>query len=111
MVARERSVWLNITGVPLQVWKEDFFRTVVSMVGKFLNIDESTQQKLRLDVVRVFATISMSDAVNRVVRILINEKVHLIRFVEDVFRNSVFNLGTDRVVPASDEGSSQNSES
>lgn len=45
MVAKERSVWLNITGVPLQTWKEDFFRYIVSMVGKYLNIDESTRKK------------------------------------------------------------------
>lgn len=39
VVAKERSVWLIITGIPLHAWKEDFFKFVVSIFGKFVDID------------------------------------------------------------------------
>lgn len=44
---KERYVWLNITGVPLHTWSEDFFKMISSSAGKYVNMDESTRKKTR----------------------------------------------------------------
>lgn len=111
MVAKERSVWLNITGVPLQGWTKDFFRSIVSYVGNFINLDESMRRKTRLDVGRVFTTITSPEAINRVVKVKINDKVFAIRMVEDVFRHSAFHLNIDCVIPTGEHSSSEDSDS
>lgn len=37
---RERSVWLNVSGVPPHAWKEDFFQNLARVVGRFIDLDE-----------------------------------------------------------------------
>lgn len=44
-VSKERIVWLNITGIPLHAWSEDFLKLMTSSVGKYVNVDESTRMK------------------------------------------------------------------
>lgn len=109
MVTKDRSVWLNITGVSLHAWREEFFCTIVTLVGKFVNLDESTRMRTRLDVGRVFATVSDPEAINRVVKVKINDGIFTIRMVENVFRQSTFQLNTNRVIPESEHSSSEDS--
>lgn len=67
MVAKERSVWLNIIDIPLYAWREDFFKTIVFLVGKYANMDDNTWKKSRLDVGRVFATVTSPEAIRLIV--------------------------------------------
>lgn len=86
MLANEFYLFLNIAGVPLHAWREDFFKMVVSLVGKYDNMDESTRRKSRLDVGRIFATVSAPEAINGVFKVMIKDKVFSIKVIEDVFR-------------------------
>lgn len=40
MVAKERNVWLSVTGLPPYAWKEEIFNTPVQMMGKFITLDD-----------------------------------------------------------------------
>lgn len=82
----------------------------MSLVGKFVNLDESTWKKTRLDVGRVIATLSCPEAINRTGQVKINNKIFSIRIVEDVFRFSAYRLSTDCVLPVA-EGSSSSEDS
>lgn len=34
LVSKERLIWLKVSGTPVHAWKEDLFKSVVSLVGK-----------------------------------------------------------------------------
>lgn len=110
VVAKEISVWINIIGVPIHGWKEDLFRTVVSMVGKYVNMDESTRKRTRLDVGRVYAKITSPEPINRTVQVMINNKIFAIWLLEDVFRFPCFKSNTDCVLLVVEETSSDDSD-
>lgn len=69
-----------------------------SLVGNFANIDESTRKKARLDVARVMIMASSQEAINKVLRVKINDHLFSIRMVEDTFRFSAYSLNSDYVV-------------
>lgn len=70
-----------------------------------MDMDESTWKKLRLEVGRVYATVSAAEAINRVMKIQINGVVYSIRVVEDVFRFCGFKLISDGKGHVSEESS------
>jgi len=53
MVAKKRVIWLNFFGTSLHVWEEETFKQLSSMFGEFLDFDDSTISKKRMDVARV----------------------------------------------------------
>lgn len=79
------------------------------MVGKFVNLDENKRKKSRLDVGRVYPTISSLEPVNKAIQVIINKKIYSIRLIEDVFRFLVFNLNTDCALPVAEVTSSEDS--
>ncbi|MCH79581.1 hypothetical protein A2U01_0000333 [Trifolium medium] len=48
-----REVWVKVLGVPLHVWGESFFKKVGARFGEFLDFDEATASRARLDVARI----------------------------------------------------------
>lgn len=53
MVARQRTVWLKIFGIPLCVWEEETFKGLGSLFGVFLDFDEATISRRRFDWARI----------------------------------------------------------
>lgn len=53
LVAKRRNVWLQVYGIPLHIWDEDFFKLLGTKFGVFLDFDECTIEKKRLDVARI----------------------------------------------------------
>ncbi|MCI39732.1 DUF4283 domain protein, partial [Trifolium medium] len=41
-VSAERVAWIRIFGIPVHVWKEDFFKMIVEPFGELLVMDEDT---------------------------------------------------------------------
>ncbi|MCI19629.1 hypothetical protein A2U01_0040788, partial [Trifolium medium] len=53
LVAESREIWIQIHGLPLHVWEESSFKMIAGRFGVFLDFDEATIEKQRLDVARV----------------------------------------------------------
>jgi len=53
LVAKGRLVWVKIFGLPIHVWDEESFMKVGSLFGVFLDYDEATNTRQRLDFARV----------------------------------------------------------
>jgi hypothetical protein len=53
VVAVQREVWIQLYGIPLHIWGEDFFKRVGAKLGVFLDYDEPTASMNRLDVARL----------------------------------------------------------
>ena len=45
-----RKVWLNVFGIPLHAWDEPLFKLLRSKFGAFLDFDEATINRKRLDI-------------------------------------------------------------
>lgn len=85
MVPRVTTGWLRVIGVPVHAWGEEFFHFISQLVGKLVHLDEDTSIKTRLDVGRVLVFVSSSEAINRTMKIKVNEFVFFVRMAEEVF--------------------------
>jgi hypothetical protein len=52
-VSESREIWIQIYGIPLHAWEEGSFKMVAGRFGVFVDFDEATVAKQRLDVARV----------------------------------------------------------
>lgn len=88
LIAKERTMWLKITGVPAHVWGENIFKHISQLMGTFVALDESTRDKARLDVGRVLITTSIPNTINKVVEVKVNGIIHdtCHPFVRRIFR-------------------------
>jgi len=50
IVAATRRTWVQIRGIPLDVWIEAFFKKVGFLFGTFIDFDDETATRNRLDV-------------------------------------------------------------
>ena len=53
LVATSRRVWVQLRGIPLHIWHENFFKRVGNLFGSFLDFDEKTASRKRLDVANI----------------------------------------------------------
>jgi hypothetical protein len=53
LLAVQREVWIQIYGIPLHIWGENFFKMVGTELGVFLDFDEETARMARFDVARI----------------------------------------------------------
>ncbi|GAU28381.1 hypothetical protein TSUD_257090 [Trifolium subterraneum] len=53
LVSECREIWIQIFGIPLHVWEEGTFKMVAGRFGVFVDFDDATVSKQRLDVARV----------------------------------------------------------
>jgi hypothetical protein len=53
MVAGSRVAWLQVQGIPLNVWDEPLFKKIGSLFRKFMDFDDDTIGRKRLDVARI----------------------------------------------------------
>jgi len=80
----ERGVWLRIYGIPLHVWHIKFLEFISSSCGRILKIDPCTTNLERLDFARILVSTECLDTINAVENILIDDKHHIIKFVEEI---------------------------
>jgi hypothetical protein len=53
LVAKRRQTWIHMHGIPLHVWDEHLFKTVGARFGVFIDFDEATIERKRLDFARI----------------------------------------------------------
>lgn len=84
-VVCERMVWINVTRVPTHAFKENFFKTMAQMVGRFVKLDEKTREKSRLDVRSILISTRLPVVIHRSFKVKITEVIFTIRLMEDSF--------------------------
>ncbi|MCH89790.1 RNA recognition motif, partial [Trifolium medium] len=53
MVTTKRDVWVRLYGVPLQLWNEQVFGSILKPRGDIVGLDDDTRGRTRFDVARV----------------------------------------------------------
>ncbi|GMJ11822.1 hypothetical protein HRI_004851400 [Hibiscus trionum] len=85
---RKVKTWLVMKEVPLQVWDEDFFRSVASRWGELVSIDKDTLEKNRFDLARLLISVQRLADIPDKFAVIVNGvkqiiKIGLEEYVED----------------------------
>ena len=84
LVPSYRLTWLRIWGVPLMVWDADTFASIVSACGELVEMDEVTEEKLRVDIARVLVRTSEKPLIAWTTSILVDGIQHSLDLREEM---------------------------
>ncbi|XVF82531.1 hypothetical protein PTKIN_Ptkin16aG0057100 [Pterospermum kingtungense] len=71
---RDLAVWVNMEEVPLQLWNEQFFKSIGDCWGSFIRLDDCSASKKRLDIARMLVSVSSRLNIPSVVSVRVKEK-------------------------------------
>ncbi|WJX76281.1 hypothetical protein P8452_59720 [Trifolium repens] len=97
-VSECREIWIQIYGIPLHAWEEGTFKMVAGRFGVFVDFDEDTVAKLRMDVARVKLRTVRRETIDTVVQLKIQGELFDVWVVEERCR-----CGEERWVAAGEE--------
>jgi hypothetical protein len=83
IVSAHRETWIQVFGIPLHIWGEDFFKQVGSKLGVFLDYDEETASMRRFDVARIWIQTDICAAIDSVIKVDVEGMVFNVRVVEE----------------------------
>ncbi|XP_027362640.1 uncharacterized protein LOC113870247 [Abrus precatorius] len=83
MVAVRRVTWVRCYGVPLHAWGELFFRKLVSSLGDFIQIDQVTAERRRLDYGRIQLGTTIAELIKQNITVKINDRFYSIVMLEE----------------------------
>ena len=84
IVPNNRVVWLQIWGYPIQVWEMEYFRRVVADIGDVIQSDDDTEDRRRLDRVRLMVRTPLPPPIRSEVTVRVGELEHKVWIVEEV---------------------------
>ena len=82
-VAFRRKVWLKVHGIPLHVWDEQLFKNIGAHFGSFVDFDEVTITRKRLDVAKILVTTDRMGMIDETVKLVVMGATHRIWVVEE----------------------------
>jgi hypothetical protein len=71
MLSESREIWIQVFGLPLHAWDENSFKRLAGRFGVFLDFDEATIEKQRLDVARVKLRTLRRGVIDTVIQLLV----------------------------------------
>ncbi|XVF51723.1 hypothetical protein PTKIN_Ptkin04bG0207700 [Pterospermum kingtungense] len=71
---RDLAVWVNMEEVPLQLWNEQFFKSIGDCWGSFIRLDDCTASKKRLDIARMLVNVSSRLNISSALSVCVKEK-------------------------------------
>jgi hypothetical protein len=83
LLSESREIWIQIYGIPLHVWEEGSFKMVAGRFGVFLDFDEATVAKQRLDVARVKLRTMRRGMIDTVLQLLVQGERYDVWVVEE----------------------------
>jgi hypothetical protein len=69
LFAVQREAWIQVYGIPLHIWGDDFFKLVGNKLGVFLDYDEEPASMLRFDVARLKILTAAWACIDEVVKV------------------------------------------
>lgn len=78
-----RLGWVNVSGVPLNLWNETFFQKLGNLLGEYIQMDKDTEDKSRLDRGRILVMFRGKDQCPSKVKVMDGFKVFTVRIEVD----------------------------
>jgi hypothetical protein len=89
--ADRRDTWVKIYGIPLHVWGENLFKMIGRKYGEFLDFDNNTASRAKLDVACIKISTAFGGMINEPLEVRALGVVYTLRVVEEkVFENGYF---------------------
>jgi hypothetical protein len=89
-----REMWVRVLGIPLHAWGENLFKEIGRKYGEFLDFDESTASRAKLDVARIKLATSLRGFIDDAVKIKVLGVYYTIWVVEEKVSQPVFVQGS-----------------
>ena len=58
-----RLVWINLYGIPIELWSDACFRQITTTMGKFVGMDDATKDLTRTNRARILIKASLVTSV------------------------------------------------
>jgi hypothetical protein len=81
--ANRRDTWVKVFGIPLHVWGENLFKVLGGKYGEFLDFDNKTASRAKLDVACLKISTNFRGKIDDQVQIKAMGVVYTLRVVED----------------------------
>ncbi|GAU42702.1 hypothetical protein TSUD_43120 [Trifolium subterraneum] len=72
ILPNRRRIWVRLFGVPLHIWSFEGFKKIIWRIGKLINLDRETAEKIRFDVARSQIEISFWEMVDEVIEVKVD---------------------------------------
>src|ERR1044072_7152728 len=79
-----RMVWIRCSGVPVDVWDDNYFKTLSYPFGSFVCVDSGTRTMSRLEFARILLRTTLLQPISCVRQVKINGLVVNVRFIEEL---------------------------
>jgi hypothetical protein len=89
-----RETWVRVLGIPLHAWGENLFKEIGRKYGEFLDFDENTTLRAKLDVARLKLATSLRGFIDEAVKIKVLGTIYTIWVVEENDAKPVFVQGS-----------------
>jgi hypothetical protein len=83
LLSESRDIWIQLYGIPIHAWEEGSFKMVAGRFGVFLDFDEATVAKHRLDVARVKLRTVRRGMIDNVVQLKVQGVAYDVWVVEE----------------------------
>ncbi|GAU17929.1 hypothetical protein TSUD_330530 [Trifolium subterraneum] len=84
-----RDIWVRVYGIPLHVWGENLFKVIGGKYGEFLDFDNCTASRAKLDIARIKISTNFRGYIDDPVNILAMGVTYSLRVVEEKEWNNV----------------------
>jgi len=84
LVASKRFIWLKVYRIPMHVWDEPLFKRLGSLFGTFVDFDEATISRKRLDFARILVSTERKRLVDEMVNISVMGAVYSLWVVKEL---------------------------
>jgi hypothetical protein len=103
LLAVQREVWIQVFGIPLHIWGDDFFKLLGTKLGVFLDYDFETESMARFDVARLKILSNSWAIIDTVVKVEVEGKFYHVWVVEERGRQRASVVLGDEVEEAGSE--------
>jgi hypothetical protein len=102
IVAKQREIWVQVLGIPLHIWGDEFFKQLGAKFGVFLDYDDATTSRRRLDVARLKILTDIWTVIDAAVKVEVDSVIFEVWVVEERCRERCRGSSGEGVL---DEGS------
>ncbi|KAK8617628.1 hypothetical protein V6N13_080538 [Hibiscus sabdariffa] len=93
-VQRDRSTWLEVSGLPLHCWNHTTLKRIAEIWGTFEALGENAHHTLDCEKVSVLITTKHAEKINEVIEVGVRSKVFRVRVLEIGFKDDTRSITT-----------------
>ena len=78
-----RLTWIQCWGIPIQAWNPKYINQIVVVMGELVDLDDSVEEKRRLDRARVLIKTPWRPLIQHTVEVVVGDEEFMVQIVEE----------------------------